>query len=130
MITKELFIRTMKRLKEEDEFVNSLRDLLHKHRNIVGDNDFYGLSLQDDVVRLLEDALDLTEDGFGYTTLAWYIYEADFGENKDQCEAYELTNLPDDHKYRFPFKNTIKDFEDLYEYLIWEVKYDKGEIKE
>lgn len=134
MISKEKFIEYMKFLKRQRDFEHKLCKLYRDYRDVVGDAEAIFFNSTDEIISLIEENLGLTIDDYGYTSLSYYIYDLDFGA-VDRAKDYdllknslEITTLPEDHKYRHPYA-VIKNFEDLYDYLVWEVEYD-GNRKE
>lgn len=101
----------------EEEFCNKLSDLYRQYRDIVGDAEAQFPVAGNHVVELLEKAMNLPLDDSGYSTLAWWLYEADMGRNKKMLDSFELTNLPQNHPYRHPDLTTL---DKLYKFLLWE----------
>ena len=111
----------------ESDFMDKLNDLYDEYNDIIVDGDAPLPSGGEKIVDLIETIMNLPKDGFGYSTLSWWLYECDFGRNKDLLDSFELTSLPEDHRYRHPKLYTIRD---LYDFLLWEGSNNKdGEVR-
>lgn len=121
MINKQDFVKYINFAIRNNEFSNSVQDLYRSHRDIVGDAEFIFPMSSAMIIEILEKALDLEYDGFGYTTLSWWAFEADYGRDKKMLDSFELTDLPEDHPCRHPDISTV---EKLYDFLIWSKEED------
>ena len=68
------------------------------------------------IVGLLEAIFQLPVDEMSETTLAWWMYEKDYGK-KFKIGDLEYTNLPEDHKLRKP---DLSNLDGLYDCLVLE----------
>lgn len=117
MVSRETFLRCINYLKRRAELDNRLGDVLREYGDIVTDCNI-GIPASDGIlVEVIEESFKLKKDAHEYTTLSWWVYEADFGDNKQFIESFEIPYLPDDHPYRHPRLYTA---DALYDYLVWE----------
>ena len=121
MITRSEFLRYMTIYQKEVTFYDKLFDLCHENKDICGDAEFTLPESVNSIIELLEIAMELPYDGSGYTTLAFWAYESDFGK---RAKPGWLTNakLPKDHKYFSPDLSTL---DKLYDYLLFEKEHYK-----
>lgn len=102
---------------ESEQAYASMDNVFNSFRHIFGDAEAPSPVYIDHIIRLIEHIFGLEEDEFGYTTLSWWVYECNCGENLDILQSIENDWLPEDHKYRKPDLSSV---EKLYDYLCWE----------
>lgn len=97
-MNKEEFLKYMKNLKNEHDFLDELNNMFNKYN--MPDNQIFENILFDNCIELLEKNLGLEMDSVGYSTLSWYIYENEFGKagqkmwwNKEEVSIETLDDL-------------------------------------
>ena len=111
MISKNEFVEILERLKEANDLQNKVNELFRDARDNV-ENDFCNgaslmISHESIVIQLLEDMFN---DRFEYPNISWWIYETDYGRNKEMNKIYNS-----DGKTIY---KSLDSAEDLYDYLI------------
>ncbi|MBQ2184864.1 MAG: hypothetical protein II399_09530, partial [Lachnospiraceae bacterium] len=113
----------MNYLKRSSKYSDELYNISRKYNDVMQDS-APGIPVADSyIVDLLEIIFGLKADNYGYTTLSWWIYTTEFGKRKDMLESFELTYLPEDHKYRHPKLDTLRE---LYDFLLFEAGSGNG----
>jgi hypothetical protein len=125
MLTFEEFKKYIDYIKREDEFFLKLSDLYREYRDVVGDAEAPFSIGGNHIISLLEEIMNLEIDDSGYSDLSWWVYECNYGKDTEKVDSYELTNLPENHKYRKPKLHTVKE---LYDFLVW--RYNPETIKQ
>ena len=82
MISKEVFIKTIEKIKQVNDIANNVENLLCESKKILY-NDFmslYGVftAHESTIVDLLEDVFQDKGDGL----IVWWMYETDYGKNE------------------------------------------------
>lgn len=122
MISKQHFIQTINRLKAIYLTQSDLDDFFSQHHDIFGDSAIDLGVTSDLCVDLLEVIFNIYDPtNIHGSTLSWWIYDLNFGENFNQGDL-TVPSLPKDHQYYEPDLSTP---ELLYEFLIFESTYEK-----
>lgn len=118
MLTFEEFEKYINYLKRSSEYQSQMYSVARKYSDVICDFEQGVIVADDYIVELLEKLFTLKPDESGYTTLSWWIYETEFGEKKNILESFELGYLPEEHPYRHPKLDTVRE---LYDYLLFEM---------
>lgn len=102
MITKEDFVKAINDIKRVHDKIQKVNELNKDMASAILD-----YSLQDTLIDVLAKSLSLSFNNYYGHTIAWWIYENDFGKN----------NLEVFHKYKI---FTVPTAEDLYELCLKE----------
>ena len=122
-ITFTEFERVMNYVISENKMNLEIQAVYKKYQNVVLDEIRPIYFSSNIILELLEKLFKLPVDSTGYTVLTWWAYTCDFGTNKSLLKKFENTDLPENHRYRHPSMNTLRD---LYDYMVWEfVLYNK-----
>lgn len=124
MINKEKFVKVINTLKEENDFWNEVDALYRKYRNILLDGVAPIPVVSEIVIDLLEDNLGITSDYRGYSTLSWWIYEANFGQKEDFVNSILYT---DKDGKEISCQIVPRTPEKLYDLLLWEKEFFNNE---
>lgn len=101
MISKELFVLTMKDIEKEREFQDKLNNLFEEYCE---DSSFMRFDLEDTIVRLLEAVFNDQENQW----LSYCVYELDFlNKYYDGCTSFANGDMID-----------LSNWENVYDFLL------------
>ena len=125
MLSKEAFVEAINYLKKEDEFYSKQYRLYDDYRDVIGDSlPVMYTGAAEIILKLLEESFALDVDNHYGSTLSWWIYEINFGEDFKLGDI-ETLDLPEGHEFRTP---DLSDVDKLYDYLAW--CYEDKRLKE
>lgn len=104
MITKTDFCQVIEDLKQNEEYLDDIRNVFKKHRR---ETQVYSTGLENTIINLLETLFKDEEDNW----IDYWIWELDFGEK------YEEGTVTDEDGSIIPLKTA----EELYDFLIKEM---------
>ena len=116
MISKRTFVDTINTLKEKNQMECQIQDIITNHPNVCCDGLVPIDCTEQLIVNMINEWMSLPSNELVGTTLEWWMYEEQFGDDFNIGDIENIT-LPEDHKYRKP---DLSDAEKLYDYLVWE----------
>lgn len=123
-ISYEKFAEYIRFVQRETEFNNKLHDLCREYEDVVPDADAPIPVAGIKIVELLENAMEIPLDDVSGSTLQWWLFDCNFGKDKELLSSFCMTSLPKTHKYYKPKLNTVRE---LYDFLVWEAERAKNE---
>ena len=123
-IPYEKFAEYIRFVQRESEFNNKLHDLYREYEDVVPDADAPLPVAGEKIVELLENAMEIPLDDISGSTLRWWLFDCNFGKDKDLLRSFCITSLPKTHKYYKPKLETVRE---LYDFLVWEAERARDE---